>query len=302
MGMIQQFERLEQQAPDGVRTAVWSSLRVPHFVVRRKVVSNYLASHTVRKLQVGCGGNILSGWLNSDLNPVRSMGVYLANLQEAREASGAAESTRPALRPFRDVIYLDATKTLPFPNNTFDYVFSEHMIEHIPYQAAMGLIKEIYRVVKPGGRVRVSTPDLSFLINLYTQDKSDLQLRYITWATDSFLKGTKLPDALSDADTFVINNFVRNWGHQFIYDQKTLWNAFAQCGFSEIERCNPGVSVDENLRGIESHGRRISDDFNQLESIVVEAVKPTAAQHRSPMNGEVVAQAPVEVASGSNHL
>lgn len=275
MGMIHRLERLEQRTPDGVRAAVWSSLRLPHYAVRHKVVSDYLASHRVRKLQVGCGGNILNGWLNSDLNPVRSMGVYLANRQEMREEAGSAESESavPAPRLFRDIIFLDATKRLPFADNTFDYVFSEHMIEHIPYAAAMGLIAEIYRVLKPGGRVRISTPDLRFLIDLYDHDKSDVQQRYINWATTAFLAGTKLPDGPADADTFVINNFVRNWGHQFIYDLKTLGNVFAVNGFSEIVRRQPGESDDENLRSIESHGRRISDDFNRLESLVLEAIK-----------------------------
>src|SRR5512146_1023223 len=77
MGMIERLERLErieQRMPNRVRAAVWGSLRVPHRVVRRRVVAAYLATHSVRKLQIGCGGNLLSGWLNSDLNPVRSLG------------------------------------------------------------------------------------------------------------------------------------------------------------------------------------------------------------------------------------
>lgn len=268
MNMIQQIERLEQRAPNRVRSAVWGGLRIPHHLVRHKVVSDYLASHPVRKLQIGCGGNILNGWLNSDLNPVRSMGVYLANHQESR----ASERVTP--HPLRDIIFVDATRQLPFPDGVFDYVFSEHMIEHIGYREAMGLLKEIFRVLKPGGRVRLSTPDLRFLIDLYGADKTEIQQRYIAWATGTFLPGMRFSDTMAGADTFVINNFVRNWGHQFIYDQKTLRSALESYGFCEIVRHEPGESGDENLRGIESHGRRITDDFNRLESLVVEASKP----------------------------
>jgi predicted SAM-dependent methyltransferase len=267
MNMIQRIERLEQRVPSSVRSAVWGGLRIPHQVVRHKVVSDYLASHAVRKLQVGCGGNILSGWLNSDLNPVRSMGVYLANRRMSDTNRGAAP------RPLRDVIFVDATKPLPFRDRVFDYVFSEHMIEHIPFRDAMGLLKDVFRVLKPGGKLRLSTPDLAFLIALSDSQKTDVQRRYIAWATATFQPGLQgLADA-ADADTFIINNFVRNWGHQFIYDQKTLWSALASCGFCQMKRCDPGESCDVNLCGIESHGRRIGDEFNRLESIVVEATK-----------------------------
>jgi SAM-dependent methyltransferase len=201
------------------------------------------------------------------------MGVYFANQQESHV------SDRATLHALRDIIFLDATKQLPFRDNAFDYVFSEHMIEHISYRDGMGLLKEIFRILKPGGKLRLATPDLRFLIDLYDTEKTELQQRYVAWAMGAFLTGIQFPNNLSGADlsgvdTFVINNFVRNWGHRFIYDQKTLWNALESHGFHEITRHEPGDSADEDLRGIESHGRRISDDFNRLESIVVEASKP----------------------------
>ncbi len=272
--MIRQFERLEQRTPDPIRSAVWSGLRAPYRVVRRAVIGDYFANHAVRKLQVGCGGNVLTGWLNSDLNPIRSIGVFLASRDEEPDSGSVVMDLRSNPHPLTGIIYVDATKRLPFPDASFDYVFSEHMIEHIPYPAAMHLISEAHRVLKRGGRVRISTPDLRFLIDLYQRDKSDTQKRYLAWATDSFLPGMRFDDLPTDADTFVINNFVRNWGHQFIYDEKTLGGALERLGFREVKRCQPGESDDLNLRGIESHGRRISDDFNRLESIVLEAVKP----------------------------
>jgi predicted SAM-dependent methyltransferase len=268
MNMIAQFERLEQRTPDGVRSAVWGGLTLPHHLVRHKVIADYLVSHRVTKLQIGCGGNILRGWLNSDRNPVRSMGVYFANQRESHP------SKRILLHPLRDIIFVDATRQLPFRNIVIDYVFSEHMIEHIGYQEALGLLREIFRVLKPGGKVRIATPDLRFLIDLYSTDKTELQRRYLAWAMEEFLAGMALAPDPSDTDTFIINNFVRNWGHQFIYDQKTLRNALQSCGFRDVTRCEPGESNDENLRCLESHGRRITDDFNRLESIVVEASKP----------------------------
>jgi predicted SAM-dependent methyltransferase len=201
------------------------------------MVSNYLKYNQIRKLQIASGSNVLSGWLNTDLNPAK------------------------------EIMFLDASKRLPFGDCTFDYIFTEHFIEHLKYRGGVQLVQECYRVLKPGGRLRISTPDLSFLIELHDENKTEVQKRYIKWEVDQYS-----PDKVYAA-TFVINNFVRG-DHKFIYDYETLKNLLRKCRFVEVKRCEPGESPDENLLGIESHGRTIGDDFNKLESMVLEAIKP----------------------------
>ena len=95
--------------------------------IDRKVINEYLHNENEPKLHVGCGGNILPGWLNADYAPSA---------------------------PF--VIHLDATKIFPFGGSTFNYVFSEHMIEHVSYEAGLFIMSEAFRVLKPGGIVRNS--------------------------------------------------------------------------------------------------------------------------------------------------
>ena len=217
---------------------------LPRSIVRalfghRRMASNYLKYSQIRKLQIGSGVNILPGWLNTDLNPAKG------------------------------IMSMDATKRFPFGDCTFDYIFTEHCIEHLEYRVGAQLVQECYRVLKPGGRLRISTPDLRFLIELYDENKTELQKRYIVWAIDKFIRDTE-----NYTDTFVINNFFRAWGHKFIYDYKTLKSLLNKCGFGDVERYESGESHDENLSGVESHGRVIGDDFNILESMAVEAMKP----------------------------
>ncbi|MFA4887696.1 MAG: class I SAM-dependent methyltransferase [Candidatus Nanoarchaeia archaeon] len=52
----------------------------------------------------------------------------------------------------------DITK-LSFPNNTFDKVTCFDVIEHIPQDMAEQGIKELLRVLKPGGRLYLTTPN-----------------------------------------------------------------------------------------------------------------------------------------------
>lgn len=210
--------------------------------VDRAIVDRYLATHAVRKLHIGCGGNTLDGWLNSDYEPALS-----------------------------DVVHLDATGTFPFGDGVFDFVFSEHMIEHVSYGGGLAMLRECHRVMKPGGRIRISTPDLAFLVDLYRTDKSPLQEAYIRWASAEFIRGIPGPD-----DAFVINNFVRDWGHLFIYDEKTLRASLVAAGFTDVVRCALNESPDAVLRGLENEAR-MPPGFLALESFTLEATKPGPA-------------------------
>jgi predicted SAM-dependent methyltransferase len=212
-------------------------LRLMYAYSHHRMASNYLKYSQIRKLQIASGSNVLPGWLNTDLNPAK------------------------------EIMFLDASKRLPFGDCTFDYIFTEHFIEHLKYRAGVQLVQECYRILKPGGRLRISTPDLHFLIELCDENKTEVQKRYIKWEVDQYN-----PDKIY-ADTFVVNNFVRG-DHKFIYDYKTLKNLLSKCRFVEVKRYEPGESPDENLLGIESHCRMIGDDFNKLESMVLEAIKP----------------------------
>ena len=116
-------------------------------------------------------------------------------------------------------IYLDATKRFPFRDGEVDRIFSEHMIEHIPYAAGLFMLGECHRILRPGGRIRVATPDLQVLLALNTAEPAPMQQRYLRWITERFLPGRPC------RPSFVINNAFRNWGHQFLYDAEILAEA-----------------------------------------------------------------------------
>jgi predicted SAM-dependent methyltransferase len=190
------------------------------------------------KLQLGCGPNLLGGWLNTDV------------------------------LPSRDVVFVDATQRLPFPDSQFQYVFTEHMIEHLPIRLGSCMLAEINRVLCPGGKLRIATPDFGFLLRLCRQDISPQEQEYIVWATKAFR-----PD-LPPCATSVVNNFFRDWGHRYIYDQSILSQSLSSSGFGEIIRCEVGHSNDPELCGLECHGKLIGEANNRLETMVLEATKP----------------------------
>ena len=220
-----------------VRQTLWYS--VHRFSIRdRKLADQYISQSEVRKLHLGCGWNLLPGWLNMD---------YLPRCREA--------------------LYLDARRPFFFHDETFDYIFSEHMIEHMAYNNGLNMLGECHRVLKKGGTVRISTPDLSFLMKLYRDEKSSLQQEYVTWSNSTFLGG-----APEDNEVFVINNFMRNWGHTFIYDEATLRIAMTKSGFTDITKCDLQRSMNDELCNLENL-TRIPRRFLEMETITLEGTK-----------------------------
>jgi predicted SAM-dependent methyltransferase len=65
------------------------------------------------------------------------------------------------------VIAYDLKKGIPFDNNLFDVVYHSHVLEHFPKNEAKSFITECYRVLKPGGIMRVAVPDLERIVREY---------------------------------------------------------------------------------------------------------------------------------------
>jgi predicted SAM-dependent methyltransferase len=227
-----------------VRTAHRASERLKRIrgvAERRRRIDAYIRAHDVRKLQLGSGGNVLPGWLNTDIHDFRRT---------------------------HEVVYMDARETFPLPDASFDVVFSEHMLEHLSYPDGLHCLRECRRVLRPRGRIRVATPSLERLMNLYDRDLSDLQRRYLRWSIDEFM-----PHADAQLPGFVLNTFVRAWGHEFVYDAQTLRHALERSGFEEIEERRVGESDDPHLSGLERHLRE-APELNEYETLVLEARRP----------------------------
>ncbi len=191
------------------------------FSFDRTMAEHYLQLPSPHMLHVGCHYHLLCGWLNSDYFPISEK-----------------------------VMFLDATRPFPFPDASFDFIFSEHMIEHIPYPAGCAMLKECSRVMKPGGKIRISTPNLSFLIDLYLNENTDTWSRYRQWSHNKFASWAPSSDA-----AFIVNNFVRDWGHQFIYDENALRQALCTAGFIGITRCALNQSASPELANLENESR-----------------------------------------------
>lgn len=211
-----------------------------HFLLRTdaRLCESYLLSGTSAKLHIGSGQRVITGWLNSDLH--RSKGV----------------------------VAMDATQAFPFADTTFDYIYSEHMIEHIAYPAGARMLMECRRTLKPGGVVRIVTPDMASLLELAGTELTDLHQRYLEFFYRTFLPNDVPKNAVS-----VLNAHFREWGHTYIYDEKSLRGAMADAGFVEIQRYALNDSSHDALAGL-GNDSRYPPMLLDFESVVLEGTSP----------------------------
>lgn len=69
--------------------------------------------------------------------------------------------------PIEGVIEMNILNGLNFPDNYFDVVYSAQFIEHLTLQEAKSVFSEVLRVMKPGGILRIVTPDLEEMAMSY---------------------------------------------------------------------------------------------------------------------------------------
>lgn len=205
-------------------------------------IESYLQSEPRPRLHLGAGPVVLPGWLNSDISP---------------------------LHP--NIVPIDAAEPLPLPDKSVDAVFCEHLIEHLPYAAGQSMVAEVFRILRPGGVLRVSTPDLQRLCELIVNDRDDVRNMYIRVINSAFGE-----DPHSNDPTFTLNSSFYNHGHQFLYTRGVLKRVFEMAGFESLSWTIPLVSEHELLGGLEHHGRLLGDErLNSFECMVLEGSKPS---------------------------
>lgn len=149
------------------------------------------------KINYGSGYNYFPEWLNVDII-----------------------STGP-----QNYMYVDLTNRHPFPDNSFQFGFSEDFIEHIDQASSLMFLEEAHRTFRKGGILRLSFPVLEAVL-LEHFNSIDFE---------SFLKGK-----CEAFDAF---------GHIHFYSHESLALVTDHIGFDmKIVEC--GKSIYPQLNGI----------------------------------------------------
>ena len=203
--------------PSGLRPVAKLTATKAIATVHRKRALKLLEEDGLSHLHLGCGATRLPGWLNINL--------FGTNAD----------------------VFLDLREQMPFPDSSVSAIFHEHLLEHLPYMAALRFTQECARIVRPGGVLRVGVPDFRRYCESYLSDQGLIEE----------MRPNRPTRLLAFTEVFYEH------GHCSMWDEETLQLLMIEAGFSSVERSAFGVSA---LGPIDSTSR-------EIESLYVEAIK-----------------------------
>jgi predicted SAM-dependent methyltransferase len=196
-------------------------LRNRRFQLRRRRIES------LRYLDIGCGPNSHPGFVNLD---------YLWH-------------------PTIDVCW-DITRGIPFASGSMRGIFSEHCLEHFPLPTAVDILRECYRVLAPGGILRIVVPDGELYLKIYNrQREGDSSVTFPYQVHEAF---RELYSPILSVNRIFYQDRDSPHGHRFIYDFHFLDQLLRYCGFTSVTQrsfrdgADPALLIDSESRAVES--------------------------------------------------
>ena len=189
----------------------------------------------MKKLHFGCFDQVHEGWVNTDITPH----IWVARipfLPRILHALGYISDERFEQHKqgiFKRIQRLDLTRRFPYRSGEFCAAFSSHVIEHLYYDQAAFALREVHRILAPGGILRLAVPDLDSCIAEY--DSAD-------------------PDKFCSA-VFESRQVREKNQHHWMYNEISLRRLLEEAGFREVYRCeyrqgkSPEVTKIDNRPG-----------------------------------------------------
>jgi len=137
----------------------------------------------------------------------------------------------------------DLQNGIPLQDNIVDRIYTSHMLEHIPFVNLVEFLKQIYRVLKPGGELSVCVPNAGYYIRSYLKGV-DFMDRASWWSPASVNTGASLDQV----------NYIAYMGgeHKYMFDEENLLTTLKLAGFTNVSLRAIDITLDILERDIES--------------------------------------------------
>ncbi len=181
-------------------------------------------------LNIGCGYNMYEKWVNADF--------FHFPLKFWKKSHRIVPDWM-----------LDFRYKLKCNDNIFDGVYTEHTLEHLTPREVFALLKETFRIMKPGAQLRIIVPDIKKYVSFYQGEVVDEQF---SKTFDSGIEG--------------LRNVTQNYLHCSVWDIHLMTELLESIGFENIREVQFGEGSNKDI---------IKDSIDRKwESLYVECQKP----------------------------
>lgn len=161
------------------------------------------------------------------------------------------------------VRYVNLLKPLPFADNSVDAVYASHVWEHLYYRDSKRVTKELVRILKPGGILRLCVPNVEYCCRQYLAELGSDQAA-VRLNEGLLFREMSRPTGLK-ALYAAMGDF---HSHKFMFDEASLCALLREASFSDVERKEALDSRIPEISEVESIDRV------HPAGLAVEAVKP----------------------------
>lgn len=190
----------------------------------------------VVKVNIGSGLHVYEGWINLDCAIhalVSKLPVTLVKIFYGLSGVKKRFSYKQYIRLLKknSFIYHNVEYGLPFNDFCVDYIYSCHFLEHLNKQDGIQLLKEVYRVLKTNGLLRLCVPDFEHAVLNYNKGNKEAAVDFIFASHDSSYLNT----------------------HKYMYDFDVLKKILSKIGFSSIEKCSYKNGNMPDIKNLEKY-------------------------------------------------
>ncbi len=137
-------------------------------------------------------------------------------------------------------------------DNSVELIYVCHLLEHFGRHEVKKVLKEWYRVLKPGGKLRIAVPDFEAIVEHYLKNRNMVEIL-------GLLSGGQK------------NEFDY---HKILFDENFLKNVLKEAGFNVINRYNWKETEHSQLDDFsQAHLPHMDKENGMLMSLNVEAIK-----------------------------
>lgn len=203
------------------------------------------------KVNLGCGPVGIDGWINYDSGVLPLLSKF-PGLRKLICSLGLLPKNYDVSWP--EIELHDIRKKFPLDDDSVDYIYCSQVLEHFEKYEAQKILKESLRVLKSGGLIRISVPDIKKMLS---PKLSAREVNVLWWGFEKDLPSKNIFANLSKL-------FIRE--HQWHYDTSSLKHLLNESGFNKIEICSFRKGKMPDLS-------RLELDIHAPHSLYVEATK-----------------------------